>query len=109
MTSNKQQRIAFQLVSPGMLQTAPATATVSQEDSDGALIINTSEPQACIFLKLPVINEQDLLQYSPMNPSLRIKICVIKNLPIFFEEGICESAFVSEAVMIFNKLRFGLS
>ena len=49
MGNNKQQRIAFQLVSPGMLQATSATASVAQEDSEGALIINTSEPQVCVL------------------------------------------------------------
>ena len=44
--NGKQQRIAFQLVPPGMLQATTASAAVSQEDCEGgALIINTSEPQ----------------------------------------------------------------
>lgn len=49
MGNNKQQRIAFQLVSPRMLQATSATASVAQEDSEGALIINTSEPQVCVL------------------------------------------------------------
>ena len=44
--NEKQQRIAFQLVPPGILQATSASTAVSQEDSEGgALIINTSEPQ----------------------------------------------------------------